>query len=490
MGQTLRNLILPCLNAAGPVYLWMGLAMLAPLLVSYLANDGAAHGFILGTLSAFFIGTTLMYTTRQYKRELTAQHGFFLVTLIWASLPLIATIPLAFDRPDYSFAQLYFEAVSCLTTTGATVMNGLNHTAVSINGWRSLLSWMGGMGLIVLAVAILPLLGVGGAQIMKAETSGPLKENKLTPRIADTAKALYIIYLGLSVLCTIAYHLAGMSWRDAIMHMMTTVSLSGISAHDESFAFWDSAAIDWVAIAFMWFSGFNYSLHFIAWKKHNPSIYFGDTEARAWSIVLIVAILVTLWVLISHGTYPDVETALRYVLFTVVSVASSTGYADTDFSVWPLGLPFMILAMACFAACAGSPGGGMKMLRILIMLRHLRRELVSLLFPNAVVSVKINNVNISNKVCFAVFSFILIWILTYLGGAVIFMLSGMPVLESFAGSLSMLSNVGMSLGQLGPNGNYAWLNDFQLMVCCFLMLAGRLEIFTLFVLFTRTFWRA
>ena len=325
---------------------------------------------------------------------------------------------------------------------------------------------------------------------MKAETSGPLKESKLTPRITDTAKALYVIYLGISIACAVGYHLAGMDWKDAIMHMMTTVSLSGTSAHDESFAYWDSAAIDWVAIFFMFISGFNFSLHFMAFKHRNLMVYLKDAEGQGWTLLLVFISALAIYVLWSHGIYNDFWTTVRYGVFTVVSLASTTGFSDTDFTLWPLGIPVIMLLAANIACSAGTPGGGIKMMRILIMLRHLGREMTLLLFPSAVSAVKINNTHISTPVCFSVFSFIVIWVITMLFGSLVLMLSGMPLLESFSGTVSMMTNLGMSLGKLGPSGNYAWLSQFQLLVCCFLMIAGRLEIFTLFVLFTRSFWRA
>jgi len=251
MFNTIRYLLLPVLNASGPVFIWLAAALLIPFTLSVSKQDGAADSFLTCFLITLATGVVLMLLTRRWRRELTSRHGFLLVTLIWTSVPLFGTIPFIIERPEMSFAQLYFEMMSCLTTTGATVFTGLDKLPVSLNGWRCFLSWIGGMGLIVLSVAILPLLGVGGSQIIKAETTGPLKEHRLTPRIADTAKALYIIYLGVSVACAISYHLAGMEWEDAIMHMMTTVSLSGIATHDASFAYFNSPAVDAVAIVFM-----------------------------------------------------------------------------------------------------------------------------------------------------------------------------------------------------------------------------------------------
>ena len=320
MFNTIRYLLLPVLNASGPVFIWLAAALLIPFTLSVSKQDGAADSFLTCFLITLATGVVLMLLTRRWRRELTSRHGFLLVTLIWTSVPLFGTIPFIIERPDMSFAQLYFEMMSCLTTTGATVFTGLDKLPVSLNGWRCFLSWIGGMGLIVLSVAILPLLGVGGSQIIKAETTGPLKEHRLTPRIADTAKALYIIYLGVSVACAISYHLAGMEWEDAIMHMMTTVSLSGIGTHDASFAYFNSPAVDAVAIVFMLISGFNFSLHFMVWRRRNFLIYLQDAEAKAWIATAALMSALTIIVLADAHVYETSAETVRHALFSVVSV--------------------------------------------------------------------------------------------------------------------------------------------------------------------------
>ena len=334
MFNTIRYLLLPVLNASGPVFIWLAAALLIPFTLSVSKQDGAADSFLTCFLITLATGVVLMLLTRRWRRELTSRHGFLLVTLIWTSVPLFGTIPFIIERPDMSFAQLYFEMMSCLTTTGATVFTGLDKLPVSLNGWRCFLSWIGGMGLIVLSVAILPLLGVGGSQIIKAETTGPLTEHRLTPRIADTAKALYIIYLGVSVACAISYHLAGMEWEDAIMHMMTTVSLSGIGTHDASFAYFNSPAVDAVAIVFMLISGFNFSLHFMVWRRRNFLIYLQDAEAKAWIATAALMSALTIIVLADAHVYETSAETVRHALFSVVSVITTTGYATVGSDVY------------------------------------------------------------------------------------------------------------------------------------------------------------
>ena len=345
MFNTVRYLILPVLHVAGLVFMWFAGTMLLPLGIALVYDPEVVQSFVISTAITFLTGMALTLLTKRYKRELSARHGFLLVTLIWTFVPLFSTIPFLIEMPSQTFSQLYFEMMSCLTTTGATVLTGLDHLPLSLNG--CFLSWLGGMGLIVLSVAILPLLGIGGSQIIKAETSGPLKEQKLTPRIADTAKALWLIYFGISLACAVAYHMGGMEWSDAIMHMMTTVSLSGISAHDSSYAFFNSARIDYIACFFMAICGFNFSLHFLVWNRRNIFLYFKSPEAVSWMITMIILVLITFWVLFSQGIYNSWEDNLRYAMFSAISVASTTGFSTVDYSSWPAGLPIIISSLFC-----------------------------------------------------------------------------------------------------------------------------------------------
>lgn len=489
MFSTLRYLLFPVLHALGPVLIWYGLTMLVPWTVSITQDDGADAAFLQAMLITFAIGIVMAISTRRYRLELTARHGFLLVTLVWAIVPLLAVIPVMIELPQYSFAQTYFEMMSCLSTTGATMMTGLDDLPISINGWRCFLSWMGGMGLIVLSVAILPLLGVGGAQVIKAETSGPLKETRLTPRIADTAKALYLIYFGLSVILAIAYHFAGMSWDDAIMHMMTTVSLSGIAAHDASFAYFNNPAIDLVAIVFMVICGISFPLHFAVWHRRNGLLYFRDREAMGWVLALTAITAASTAVLLMEGIYDEFLPALRAAAFSVISAASTTGYATTDWSVWPSALPILLMLSAGCLSCAGSTGGGVKLIRILIAAKVAKREFLRLLYPNAVIPLKLGSSKIDDKIAFAVVIFLAVWIFSLFCLTITQMIAGLPADLAFGASFACLSNLGPALGSIGPAGNYSNLTDTQLAICTFAMLIGRLEIFTVLTIFTRAFWR-
>jgi len=480
---------LPVFNVLGYVVLMFAATMLVPLAFAVAADDGSQRGFDIALLITAVSGVALTLITRRFRRELQVRDGFLLVTLVWTVLPAFATLPLLLQLPDLSITDAYFEAMSGLTASGGTALSGIDLLPLPINIWRHFMVWIGGMGILVLAVAILPLLGVGGAQAFKAETAGPLKETKLTPRIADTAKALYVIYFVLSLACFLAYAWAGMSWSDAFMHMCSTVGLGGFSSHDASFAHWNSPQIEGVAVVFMLLSGFSFLLHFTAWRRRSLRPYWNSAEARAYMFTLAAAVLVIAVFLLAHNVYADWVSALRYALFNVVSVATTTGYSNTDYNLWPLFAPILMLFLSGFAACAGSTGGGIKMIRALILLRQARREMIRILHPRLINPVCIDDKVVENSVIFAVLAFMLVY-----GGSIIWLtflllLSGLDVTTAFTAIVASVNNTGPGLNLVGPASNFGVLSDFQTWVCTFAMLIGRLELFAVLVLFTPGFWR-
>jgi trk system potassium uptake protein TrkH len=487
--QALARSILPVINVLGYVVLIFAGTMLVPLAFAFFANEAALKDYDFALLITAGIGGALIVSTRRFRRELQPRDGFLLVTLGWTILPACATLPLLFHLPGLSFTDAYFETMSGLTTTGATVLSGLDTLPLSINVWRHLLVWVGGMGILVLVVAILPLLGVGGAQVFKAETAGPFKETKLTPRIADTAKALYAIYFGISLLCFLAYRWAGMTWADAFMHMCSTMGLGGFSSHDASFGYWDSATIEGVAVVFMVLAGFNFSLHFIAWRKRSLFPYLTDPEARGYLFTVVAACLFVAAFLFSRDVYPDWWQALRYATFNVVSIATTTGYASTDFNQWPIFAPVLMLFLCGFATCAGSTGGGIKMIRGLILLKQARREFTRILHPRAVNPVIVGGQVIENRVIFAVLAFMLVYGASIIWLTFLLLLSGLDVISAFTAIVACVNNTGPGLNQVGPATNFGGLTDFETWVCTFAMLIGRLEMFSVLVLFTPEFWR-
>ncbi|EXI77453.1 MAG: Trk system potassium uptake protein TrkH [Candidatus Accumulibacter appositus] len=478
----------PVVRVLSLVILMFGLTMLLPLGVSWWLDDGAFASFDEAFLLTVATGAGLWYATRRETRDLTIRDGFLMVALVWTLLPIYAALPLVLEL-QLSFTDAYFEAVSGLTTTGATVLTGLDDMPLSINLWRTQMVWLGGMGLIVLAVAILPLLGIGGRQMFKAETPGPMKDTKMTPRIAETAKGLWIVYSLLSICCALAYYLAGMSVSDAIMHMFATMGLGGFSSHDASFAYFASPTIEAVAIAFMLFAGMNFATHFVAFSGGSLRPYRSDPEAGWFLLVTLGSVLGIAAFLVFHGVYASFAEALRYAAFNVVSIATTTGFATTDYALWPFFAPLWMLFLCSFATSAGSTGGGIKMIRALVLYKQVYRELMRAMHPNAVHPVKVGNDAVPPNILFAVLAFGFVYMVCIASMTLLLSLSGLEIITAFSAVVASINNTGPGLGEVGPASNFAGLSDFQIWVCTFAMLLGRLEIFTLLVVMTPAFWR-
>ncbi len=467
----------------------MSLTHALPLAISIALDDGAAQAFGIPMALNFAVGTLIWLLTRRYKHELSLREGILLVIAVWTGGALFATVPLLLAIPDLSFSDAYFEAVSGLTATGATVLIGLDTLPPSINVWRAELQWLGGMGVIVLVVAILPMLGVGGRQISKAEIPGPIKNEQLTPRMTQTAKGLWLIYAGLTLACGLAYYAAGMTPIDALIHSFTTLSLGGFSSYDASFGHFNSAALEAVAIIFMMLAGLNFATHFVVWRTRSLSPYTRDTEARYFILVILSSVAGISWLLYSADVYPDLLTAIRYATFNIVSVGTTTGYATADYNLWPVFAPLWILFLGTFLSCSGSTGGGIKMMRAMILYRQVYREIKGLAHPNAINPVKIAGQVVPDKVVFAVLGFFFIWIVLLVSMTLILSLTGLDAMTAFSAVVASLNNIGPGLHQVGPATNFAVLSDFQTWVCSFAMLLGRLELFALLVVLTPTFWR-
>jgi trk system potassium uptake protein TrkH len=482
--------IFPVVHVLAAAMLLFSPAFLVPLAFSLFLQDGSHAAYETGFLVTFVTGLFFFLATRgRHRRELQPRDGFLLVTLVWSVAPAFATIPLVLSIPGLSFTDAYFETVSGMTTTGATVLAGLDQLDPSINIWRSLLVWIGGMGIIVLAVAILPLLGVGGSQLFKAESPGCMKDNKLTPRIGDTAKGLWGVYFAITVLCIVSMKLAGMTWIDAIVHSFSTMGLGGFSSHDDSFGYFKSPAIEAVTIFFMLAASLNFATHFMAVRRRSLAAYAADAEAprvMAWMIGSMVGIGAFLY---AKGVYPDFLTALRHASFNVVSIASTTGFASVDFAQWPIFAPIWMLFLSCFVTSSGSTGGGIKMIRAALLFRQALREMTRIIHPRAVVPVKFGDQVIENNVIFAVLAFMLMWGGTIIVMSMLLMATGVDVITAVTAVIACVNNMGPGLGAVGPSTTYAVLTDFQTWVCTITMLLGRLELFTMLVLFTPAFWR-
>jgi len=483
-----KQTILPVAHVFALVIMGFAATMLAPLILAIWGRDRALWSFVISAVATFAIGAALWLATRRYKRELKTRDGLLLVALVWVALPAVAGFPLWHYLP-IDFTHAYFEAASGLTTTGGTVLSGLQYLPRSINLWRTLLSWLGGMGIIVLAVAILPMLGVGGMQIYRAEMPGPMKDTKLTPRIGQTAKLLWTVYAGLTLVCIACLRFVGMNWFDAVCHGFSALSLGGFSTYDDNVGHFHSLPIEMVLTTFQVLAALNFSTHYQAWSQRGIRAYLRDAEAKAVITVLAVSSVGIAFYLVVKGTYPDFWIALRHATFNVVSIATDGGLHTQDYSRWPVFAPMWMLFLSCLVASSGSTGGGIKMIRTLILAKQANRELDHLVHPNLVRPLRIGGTVIANRVVFAVLGFVFLYFMSAVTLVFIELASGLDLTTSLSAILACINNVGPGLGLVGPGSNYSVLNDFQTWICSFAMLLGRLEVFTILVLFTPTLWR-
>jgi len=481
---------LTVIHALGLLLVMFSMAYVLPVATALIyGNDTMLLDFLLAMVWTVTAGILMWLITRRYRGELSIRHGYLLVVTMWTAMPAFATIPLIMTIPGISFTDAYFETMSGLTTTGATVLAGLDSLPPSINVWRHEMEWLGGLGIIVLAVAVLPLLGIGGRQLFKAEMPGPMKDSALTPRIADTARNLWAVYAVMTIACVVALKWAGMDWLDAVCHAFSTMGLGGFSTHDASVGYFNSPLIESVMVVFMLIATVNFASHYLAWHSKKLNIYWYDAEAKA-AIGLIVAsclgIAVFLW---WSGVYVEFWTALRHATFNVVSIGASSGFASVDYGQWPIFAPMWMLFVGCIAASSGSTGGGIKMVRTLVLFKQAGRELLKLLHPAVVNPMKIGGRVVPNNIVFAVLGFIFLYFMTIAGLLFLLLISGMDFISALSAVLACVNNFGPGLGVVGPASNYQGLSDFQTWVCTFGMLVGRLEIFTVLILFSPHFWR-
>ncbi|MEO6423689.1 MAG: potassium transporter TrkG [Candidatus Nitrotoga sp.] len=480
---------LKVIHALGMMLIMFSVTYILPICTSLIYQDGTWIDFALAMAITFVAGCLMWLIARHSKRELTIRHGYLLVAMVWTVLPAFATLPLLLQINGLSLTDAYFETMSGMTTTGATVLTGLDNLPPAINLWRHELSWLGGMGIIVLVVAILPLLGIGGRQLYKAEMPGPMKDATLAPRIAETARNLWLVYFCITVVCIISLNLAGMSWLDAICHAFTTVGLGGFSTHDASVGYFNSSIIEIVMIIFMLLAAMNFATHFLVWRKKKLKLYLLDTESLGTIVMLVASCFVIGTFLWWQGIYPSLWTALRYASFNLVSIAANCGFSSTDFGLWPMFAPLWMLFLSCISASSGSTGSGIKMIRTLILIKQAGREFIKLLHPAAVNPLKIGGRVVPDNVVFSVLGFIFLYFMSIVALTFALVISGLDFLSAFSGIVACINNVGPGLGILGPASNYGVLSDFQTWICTVAMLIGRLEIVTVLIIFTPHFWQ-
>ena len=476
----------PTLRILGLLLMLFSLTLLPPIGVSVVFKDGQIALFGAAASLIFGAGFASWIPTRRQKRELRIRDGFVITVLFWLVLGSAGSVPLALsDQLNISITDALFESISGLTTTGATVIVGLDDLPKSILFYRQQLQWLGGMGIVVLAVAILPMLGIGGMQLYRAETPGPVKDAKLSPRIAETAKALWLIYLSLTAACAFAYWISGMELFDAICHAFSTIAIGGFSTYDASIGHFNSVTIETVAIIFMIISGMNFALHFIAWHNNSLKHYGADPEWKIYLLFLTGLSLLVSLVLVDHGTY-QIDEAFRKGIFEAVSIATTTGFSTSDYGTWPTFIPFLLLMSAFIGACAGSTGGGIKIIRMLLLYKQGTREITRLIHPNAVIPIKIGRKPVGSRVIDAVWGFLAAYILAFAILMLLCMALGEDPITAYSAVGACLNNLGPGLGDVAFN--YAGLSDGTKYILSFAMLLGRLELFTLLVVLSPSFW--
>jgi trk system potassium uptake protein TrkH len=462
--------------------------MVPPALVAWWYDDGTVPVFVISAAVLLLVGLTVFLPVRDRYQELRLRDGFLIVVGSWVTMALVGALPfLLLASPDLSYVDALFESMSGLTTTGATILTHIDDLPRGVLFYRQMLQWLGGMGIIVLAVAVLPMLRIGGMQVYRAETPGPVKDTKLTPRIKETAKALWLIYLGITVLCALAYWLGGMTAFDAISHSFSTVAIGGFSTHDASLGFFDNPTLEVVAAIFMVAAGVNFALHFTAWRRASTQPYFQDPELKVYVSLLIAFVVIATGALYVTGVYPDMSKSFRFAGFQIVSALTTTGFTTTPFYEWGGFVPVLMIFVAFIGGCAGSTAGGMKVIRIILLYRQAIREIRRLIHPHAIVPVKFGGQNTSRNVMDAVWGFFFLFVAAFAVMTVLLVATGLDSVTAFSAVGACITNLGPGLGQAGPN--YASLNDAAKLILALAMLLGRLEIYTLLVLFTPAFWR-
>jgi len=462
--------------------------LLIPIGISLFTDDGALDAFIWALSLLLLAGLLLWFPVRNRHQELRVREGFIVAFVIWLTVSISGAVPFILAaHPHMSFTDAVFESTSALTTTGSTVLVGLDKLPASILYYRQQLQLLGGMGIIVLAVAILPMLGVGGMQLYRAEVPGPMKDAKLTPRITETAKALWYIYVGLVVLCAFSYWLAGMTPWDAILHSYGTLSTGGFSSHDASFAYFNSKSISLVGSLFMFLGGVNFSLHFLAWRHTSIKQYFLDPEFRTYLGIMVTIIIICVAMLLAEHVYSDPVLAVVDSIFQTVSIMSCTGFTSAVFQKWPTFVPLLLIFSSFIGGCAGSTSGGLKVIRVLLLFKQGLREIKLLVHPNAVIPIKIGQHVLPDRVVGAIWGFFAMYVVVFTALLLGLMATGLDQVSAFSGLAACINNMGPGLGKV--SANFASINPAAKWIYSLSMILGRLEIFTLVVLLAPAFWR-
>tara|TARA_B100001057_G_scaffold115290_1_gene113784 strand:- start:3271 stop:4719 length:1449 start_codon:yes stop_codon:yes gene_type:complete len=478
----------PLINKTiGMMLLTFALILIIPMTVSLAYSDENILSFVYSFLIILFFGSIMYFPNLNGTdiSEIKTKEGFLIVVMFWVSLSFFGSFPFVFDKDlSMSLSNAFFESVSGWTTTGATVIVSLDNLSPSILIYRQLLQWFGGMGIVVLALAILPMLGVGGMQLYKAESTGPIKDNKISPRIAETAQNLWRVYLGLTILCALLYYLAGMTMFDAVAHSFSTIAIGGFSTHSASIAYFQNIYIEMVCMIFMMLSALNFILHFLSLKNKSLRVYLEDSESKLYFAIILGSIF-----LLSFYSYfnSSQNISIADLIFQIISFITTSGFVSTSYSEWPFFIISILVFLSFIGACAGSTGGGIKVIRILFILKQLKRGLLKIIHPSAEVPVKINNQVVTDDVSSNLSLFFIFYLISYIILSLILMFSGLDATSAFSSTAACLNNLGPGAGTVIEN--YNSLSIFSKSVLTFAMLLGRLEIYTLLIIFTPYFWK-
>ena len=462
-----------------------GFSLAIPILTSYIYQDNNIHTFFNSFIIFIIFGSILYFPNRNSNNDIRTKEAFLIVVLFWFVLSIFGAIPFMLDKDlSLSFSSAFFESVSGWTTTGATIMTAIDELSPSLLIYRQLLQWLGGMGIVILALAILPMLGVGGMQLYRIESTGPIKDTKISPRIAETAKNLWFVYLGLTALCALSYYFAGMNFFDAVGHSFSTIAIGGFSTHSDSIGFFNSPSIEVICMIFMILSAMNFVLHFIFLKEKNLGAYTEDKELMTYiKIIIFFVLTLSIFLLLTNDNF----TTLRHISFQVISFITTSGFTSTGYSLWPSFVLSILILISFIGACTGSTGGGIKVMRIMLLQKLIRKELLKIIHPSAEVSIKLKEKTISDDILSTVWNFFILYILLFFIISLALLATGLDPTTAFSAVASCINNLGPALGSVYDN--YSSMNDFSKYLLSFTMLLGRLEIFTLLIVLTPYFWK-
>ena len=472
------------LKITGIILIIFSFFLLIPLIISFYYAQ-SVDNFLQSFLIVFFSGLITYFPNKKEKSQIKIKEGFLIVAIFWFVLSIFGSVPFILDKNlNLSLIDAIFESTSGWTTTGATIITNIEELSRPLLLYRQLLQWLGGIGIVVLVLAILPILGVGGMYLYKAETSSPIKDNKLSPRITETAKSLWGVYLILTIICMIFYKLAGMNYFDAIGHSFSTVSIGGFSTHNESIGYYSNDYIKIICMIFMFLSALNFVLHFLFYKTKSLNNYFSNSETKTF-MAIIIGLLILVLLFSIGGRLSSINSI--DLIFHVLSFVTTSGFTVTEYSSWPMFIITLIFLSSFIGACAGSAGGGMKVIRITIALKSIKKQLLKVIHPKAQISIKVNDKKVEDVTIETILSFIILYIVIFFISSLLIMMSGHDLITSFSATAACINNLGPALGE--AYGNYSALNDFSKLILSLMMIIGRLEIYTFIVLITRYFWK-